>query len=113
MGNWFMLAIAIVAEVIGTVSIKYAGEDAGGGDYLVLFFFIGTSYYFLAKAVQGIPIGLAYAVWEGLGLILMLALGYLLFDEIIHGKKLLACGAIIIGIVMLNCGRANYSQEKG
>jgi len=110
---WFILFISIVAEVIGTSYIKYAGDDAGAGDYLILFSLIGVSYYFLAKAIQSIPMSLAYAVWEGIGLMVMLVSGYFLFDEIVHRKKLLACGVIVVGIVMLNFGRAKNFHEKG
>jgi len=109
---WFLLFISIVAEVIGTSYIKYAVDDAGPSDYFLLFSLVGLSYCFLAKAIQAIPMSLAYAVWEGVGLIVMLVSGYLLFDEIIHRKKLLACGAIIVGIVMLNFGR-DSSHGKG
>lgn len=108
---WCMLFISIVGEIIGTGSIKYAGEDAGAEDYLLLFFLVASSYYFLSKAVQGIPMSLAYAVWEGIGLIGMLVLGYWLFDETIHRKKLLACGIIVAGIVMLNYGRVDERQK--
>ena len=110
---WFLLFIAVFTEVMGTISIKYAGEYAGLIHYFILFSLIGLSYYFFSKAIQGIPLGLAYAVWEGVGLIMMLILGYFLFDEIIHKQKLLACGIVVVGMVMLNLGRANNSQRNG
>lgn len=108
---WFMLFISITAEVIGTISIKFAGDDAGPIDYLLLFSLVVSSYYFLSKAIQGIPLGLAYAIWEGLGLIMMLIFGYLFFNERIYTEKFLACSLIIIGMVMLNNGRRNVSQK--
>lgn len=108
---WVMLVISITAEVIGTISIKFAGDDAGPIEYLLLFSLVASSYYFLSKAIQGIPLGLAYAIWEGLGLIMMLISGYLFFNERIYNEKLFACCLIIIGIVMLNNGRINASQK--
>jgi multidrug transporter EmrE-like cation transporter len=108
---WFMLSISIIAEVIGTISIKFAGDDAGPIDYLLLFSLVASSYYFLSKAIQGIPLGLAYAIWEGLGLIMMLISGYLFFNERIYKEKFLACSIIIIGMVMLNNGRIKPSQK--
>lgn len=109
---WFMLFISIIAEVMGTISIKVAGDDAESFDYILLFSLVASSYYFLSKAIEGIPMGLAYAVWEGLGLIMMLLFGYLFFNERIYKEKFLACSIIIIGMIMLNRGRINSSQKE-
>lgn len=108
---WFMLLISIITEVTGTISIKFAGDDAGPFDYLLLFSLVASSYYFLSKAIQGIPMGLAYAIWEGLGLIIMLTFGYLFFNERIYKEKFLACSIIIIGMLLLHKGRIKPSQK--
>lgn len=102
---WVMLFISIVAEIIGTTSIKYSGGAAGVWDYLFLFLMVGASYVFLSKAIQGMPLSLAYAVWEGVGMITVVLLGYLLFDEALQRDKLLACAAIFAGIVLLKVGQ--------
>lgn len=109
---WCMLFISILAEILGTCSIKYAGDDAGAVEYLFLFAMVGLSYYFLSKAIQRIPMSLAYAIWEGLGAVVMLLLGYWWFDEMLHRKKLLACGVVLIGIVLLYYGRGKASPKR-
>lgn len=100
-----MLFISIFAEIVGTSSIKYAGDNAGVAEYLFLFSMVSSSYYFLAKAIQRIPMSVAYAIWEGFGMVAMFLLGYWLFDEKIHQEKLLACGVVLTGIMLLHFGR--------
>ena len=108
---WFMLAISILAEVSGAISIKYAGQEAGPLNYILLFTLVASSYYFLSKAIQEIPMGVAYAVWESIGLLVMLIAGILFFDERIYKEKLFACGIIVLGMVMLNKGHITVGQE--
>ncbi len=110
---WFMLFVSILAEIVGTLSLKYAGANAGIVDYLFLFAMVGAAYFFLAKAIQGMPLSLAYAVWEGVGLITIVLLGYLLFDETLPREKALACLAILSGIVLLNFGRRRETPKGG
>lgn len=108
---WLMLLLSILAEVTGTVSIKYAGADAGFLAYLLLFSFVASSYYFLSKAVQGLSMGTAYAVWEGVGLIFMLVAGYYLFGEKIYKEKIVACISIFMGIFLLHHSKPDSARK--
>ncbi|WP_346355674.1 SMR family transporter [Azotosporobacter soli] len=110
---WFMLFVSILAEIIGTSSLKYSGVNAGIFDYLFLFAMVGAAYFFLAKAIQGMSLSLAYAVWEGVGLITIVLIGCLLFDETLEREKVLACLAILGGIVLLNFGRRREVPKGG
>lgn len=109
---WGMLMLSISAEIIGTSSMKYAGKDVGVENYIFLFALVGVSYYFLSKAIQGISMSLAYAVWEGIGMVIVMMIGYALFDESLHAYKLLACGAVVSGIILMKRGGVT-NKEKG
>ena len=69
MRSWIYLLLAIGAEVIGTTSMKLAATHAPVAGLLLMYGMIGLSYFFLALAVKRVPVGVAYALWEGLSLI--------------------------------------------
>ena len=110
---WFMLALSIASEIVGTVSLKYFAGQSGIGAYLFLFCMVGASYFFLAKAIQGLPLSLAYAVWEGVGLITVVLLGYLFFGEALRLDKLWACALVLGGIVLLKIGQKSADAKGG
>lgn len=104
MRSWIYLFAAILCEVIGTSSMKLASEQAPLLGYLVMYAMIGLSYYFLAIAVKKVPVGVAYALWEGIGIVLITLVSVLWFDEFIGIYKALGLGFIIMGILMIKAG---------
>lgn len=102
--QWCALFIAIITEVAGTTMLKFVGENVSVFNYGVLLFMVGLSYFFLAKAVTKIPLSVAYATWEGLGLIAVTGIGCLLFNEVMSMKKFAGIGAILVGIILLKYG---------
>src|SRR5690554_7108986 len=68
---WFMLALAVVAEVVSTVGMKYAATSSPIFGYLVMALMISFSFYAFSRAVVHIPLAVSYAIWEGLGLFLI------------------------------------------
>lgn len=71
MRSWIYLFIAIVAEVIGTTSMKFAATQSPLLGHALMYSMIGLSYGFLALAVKRVPLGVAYALWEGIGIVLI------------------------------------------
>ncbi len=78
---WACLTVAIVAEVVGTSFMAHAARDGGWTGYLVMAGALALSYFFLAQSVRRIAVGVAYAVWEGLGLTLLTVVGLTVFGE--------------------------------
>jgi small multidrug resistance pump len=78
---YFYLAIAIVAEVIGTSSLKASEEFTRLWPSLMVFAGYGVSFYFLTLVFRTIPLGVAYAIWSGLGIALITIIGYVFFDR--------------------------------
>lgn len=104
MKQWCMLALAIIAEVMGTTLLKLVGQSESVVGYVILLALIGLSYVLLSKAVVKIPLSVAYAAWEGMGLIAVTAIGCILFNEGLPPVKILGVTAILAGILLLKHG---------
>lgn len=98
---WFFLMIAIVFEVLGTSFLKMENQILG---YIFMTLFIAFSYFFMAKAIKKIQIGIAYAVWELLGIILILLVSFVVFKESLTLTQILGIILSIVGIIMINMG---------
>ena len=109
---WMFLIIAIVTEVIGTLSMKYSAVGAPLIGLSVMYFMLILSYSALAVAVQRIPLAVAYGAWESLGLILITLFSALLFAESLGVVKMLAIILIIIGMLLLDHGTDVFESEE-
>ena len=100
MGYWY-LTIAIAAEVLATSALK---ESQGFSKLLPSLLVIagyGASFYFLSLVLQTIPIGVAYALWAGLGIVLITIVGALIFGQTMDLPAILGIALIISGVVVL------------
>lgn len=107
---WLFLAVAILTEVIGTLSMKYSAEGSQAIGLFIMYLMLILSYTSLAMAVKKIPLAVAYGAWESLGLILIAIFSSILFSEPLTLVKLFAIGLIIVGILLLNQGTSSHEQ---
>ncbi|EAJ6871450.1 QacE family quaternary ammonium compound efflux SMR transporter [Campylobacter coli] len=98
---WFFLISAIVFEVLGTSFLKMDNPILAYGFMAI---FIAFSYFFMGKAIKKIQVGIAYAVWELLGIILILLVSFILFKESLTSTQMLGVALSIIGIILINIG---------
>ena len=98
---WGYLAIAIVFELFGTLSLKYSSLNSSHVATAIFIVFYVLSFSFMWFAIKKIDISIAYAVWAGLGTALITIVGAKVFDENLSFLKLLFVGFIIIGVVGL------------
>ena len=96
--HWFFLFCAIVFEVGGTSVMKMSQHE---GWLLAL---IGLSYYCLALAATGLPIGVAYAFWEGLGLTMITLVSVFLLGEAMNMQRFFALLAVLGGALLIHHG---------
>ena len=96
------LAVAIVAEVVGTTSLKASEEFTRLGPSLAVAAGYGVSFYFLSMVLQSMPVGITYAVWSGMGVVLVAIAGAVVFKEIPDAPALLGMGMIIGGVLVMN-----------
>lgn len=102
MKNWLFLFAAIIFEVIATSSLKSSEGFTKLAPSLLVIFGYGSAFYFLSLTLKSIPVGIAYAIWSGLGIVLISLVAWLL-----HGQKIDLWGGvgmvlIISGVVVLN-----------
>ena len=108
--QWCALALAIITEVTGTTMLKIVGQNESVIGYVLLLAMIGLSYFLLSKAIVKIPLSVAYATWEGMGLIAITGIGCFLFNEGLSLAKILGVGAILVGIVLLKYGMSDAKE---
>lgn len=101
---WFLLALAIVAEITGTLSMKWASLSGGHSGYILMLTMISLSYIFLSFAVKKIALGVAYALWEGVGIFLITLFSVVLFDESLSPMKIAGLTTLVAGIMLIKSG---------
>lgn len=99
---WLALAVAIVAEVIGTSFLKASQGFTKPLPVLVVVVGYGLSFYFLSLTLETIPVGIAYAVWSGVGLVLIATVGWLAYGQSLDLPAVIGMGLILTGVVVLN-----------
>lgn len=100
--HWLYLAIAIVAEVVGTTFLKSAAGFTRLLPSLAVVAGYGTAFFFLSRTLDAIPVGVAYAVWSGAGVTLVAAIGWLFLGQKLDAAAILGMGLIVAGVVVLN-----------
>ena len=98
---WFVLCFAAIFE-LGTVTFMKLSQGMKIKKYVVLTFASTfTGIYLLSLATKTLPLGIAYAVWTGLGTILTVSFGILVFKESHDWKKMLFLAMVFIGVIGL------------
>jgi|SRR5699024_1545737 len=98
---WFFLVIASFGEIFGVMSINIYLKKRTLRWLLMVVLTMGLGFLFLSIAMEGIPLGTAYAVWTGLGAAGAVIMGILFFDESAGWKRMLFLSCIIAGAVGL------------
>ena len=96
------LAAAIVLEVIGTTFLQKSEQFSKLVPTAAMVLFYVASFYLLSQALKGLPLGIAYAMWSGLGIVLTAAVGLLVFKQSLDMPALVGMGLIIAGVVVMN-----------
>jgi len=99
---YLYLAIAIVSEVIATSALKASAEFTKLFPSLIVVIGYGISFYFMALVLRTIPVGITYAVWSGVGIVLVAIVGALLYNQIPDIPAIIGMGFIILGVVVIN-----------
>jgi len=100
--GWFLLALAIVLEVAGTTCMKLSGGFKELVPSVLVFVFYGFSFTAFIYALKTMDLSLTYAIWAGLGLALIAAIGVLYFKEPVTVPRMIFMGLILIGVIGLS-----------
>lgn len=101
MNGWGWLALAIGLEVVGTLCLKLSAGLTRPGLFAITLVSYGLAFTMLALALQELKLGLAYAVWAGVGTALVALLGVMLFDERLTLAQIASIGLIVLGVAGL------------
>lgn len=101
MYHWLMLVLAIITEVISTLSMKLSATSHPKLGFAIMAVMISLSYLALARAALRLPLALTYAVWEGMGVVLVTLGGYWFFREHLSPTHLAAIGLMLVGVMLM------------
>lgn len=102
MKTFMILFFAILSEVIGTTSLKFSEGFTKPLPSAIVVIGYGLSFYLLSISLKVLPIGVAYAIWSGVGLVLTVIAGVLLWRETLDWARILGILLILAGIVLIN-----------
>ena len=98
--GYLYLGIAIVAEVVATSALKASAGFTRTGPSLIVAIGYGVAFYFLSLVLKTVPMGVAYAIWSGVGIVLIAAIGWLLMKQPLDLPALLGIGLIMAGVAV-------------
>lgn len=107
MTGYLYLAIAITAEVIATTSMKALAGLSRPLPLLLVIVGYGTSFWMLSLVVKTIPVGIAYAIWAGLGIVLVSAAAAVLYGQKLDLPAVLGMTLIIAGVAVIQLFSGN------
>ncbi|MEH6824798.1 MAG: multidrug efflux SMR transporter [Motiliproteus sp.] len=102
MKSWIFLSIAITAEVVATSALKASEGFTKPLPTLSVALGYAVAFYFLSLTLRTIPVGIAYAIWAGLGVVLITLVGWLQFDQKMDPAAIIGMGFIVTGVIIMN-----------
>ena len=102
MSAWLFLLLATVAEVVATSALKATEGFTKLGPSLIVVVGYAVAFYFLSLSLKQIPIGIAYAVWAGLGIVLIALIAWVLYGQKLDLPAVIGMGLILLGVLIIN-----------
>jgi len=100
--SYLYLAIAIVAEVAGTSALKASEEFTKLVPSIIVVVGYAIAFFFLSLTLRTIPVGIAYAIWAGAGIALIVGVGAVLFRQVPDVPAMVGVALIVAGVVVVN-----------
>ena len=102
MTGYLYLGIAIVMEVIATTALKASEGFSRPGPSLLTILGYAVAFYFLSLTLRTIPVGIAYAIWSGVGIVLISAVGWIWLRQALDVPAMIGLGLIVAGVIVVN-----------
>ncbi|MBB4346920.1 MULTISPECIES: SMR family transporter [Rhizobiaceae] len=96
------LLSAIALEVVGTTLLQQSQQFTRILPTLGMALCYGAAFYLLSITLRVLPVGIAYAIWSGLGIVLISAVGLIVFRQSLDMAAMIGLGFIIAGVVIVN-----------
>jgi small multidrug resistance pump len=102
MNQWVFLSIAILSEVVATSALKSSNGFTQLWPSVIVVAGYAAAFFFLSLSLRTIPVGVAYAIWSGVGIVLIAVIGWLFLGQKLDMPALIGMALIISGVVVLN-----------
>ena len=100
--SWLFLGVAIVAEVVATSGLKASEGFTKLWPSLLVIAGYAVAFYFLSITLKEIPVGVAYAIWAGMGVVLVALIGWLIYGQALDAATVIGMALIITGVAVIN-----------
>ena len=100
--NWLILSIAIVAEVIATSALKASEGFSRLWPSVLVVFGYAIAFYCLSLTLKVIPVGVTYAIWSGVGVVLVSLAGWVIYGQRLDLPSVIGISLIVAGVIVLN-----------
>ncbi|MFM8953510.1 MAG: DMT family transporter [Planctomycetaceae bacterium] len=100
--HWLYLAIAILAEVTATSFLRASEGFTRLLPSIVVVVGYGIAFFFLSLTLKDIPMGVGYAIWSGVGVLFIAAIGWLFFNQKLDAAAIIGMALIVAGVVVMN-----------
>ncbi|GGB03177.1 SMR family transporter [Allosediminivita pacifica] len=99
---YVLLAFAVFCETVGTTALQASQQFTRLWPSVVVVLGYGAAFYLLALALNHFPVGIAYAIWSGLGIVFIAAIGLLAFGQRLDLPAVIGMGLILAGILVIH-----------
>lgn len=100
--SYLFLTIAIIAEVIATSALKASQGFSVLIPSIITILGYGVALFFLSLTLKTIPVGIAYAIWSGAGIVLISTVGWIFFKQHLDLAAIIGLGLMLAGIIVIN-----------
>ncbi|MBY6134422.1 multidrug efflux SMR transporter [Leisingera sp. XS_AS12] len=107
--HYIYLIIAVAAETIGTTALQASQQFSRLGPSLIVLVAYGFSFYMMGLTLKFMPVGVVYAIWSGLGILLIAVIAYLVFGQKLDLPAVIGMTLIMSGIVIIHL----FSKTSG
>jgi len=100
--KYLFLLIAILSEVAATSALRASDQFTKLWPSVIVVIGYASAFYFMSLTLKSIPVGIAYAIWSGVGIVLISIAGYFLYKQKLDMPALMGMGLIIAGVLVIN-----------
>jgi len=108
--KWVYLVVAVAGEVIATSALKSSAGFTKLGPSAIVVAGYGVAFYFLSLTLDVIPVGISYALWSGIGIVLISLIGWILFGQRLDLPAMVGIGLIVAGVAVINLSSESSSH---
>lgn len=99
---YIYLAIAILVEVTGTSALKASEGFTRLWPSLIVVVSYAVSFFFMSLTLKSIPVGISYAIWSGVGIVMITVVAWFLYKQALDVPALIGMGLIVAGVAVIN-----------